>query len=159
MTPTIQVGQPFPQFSLANQDRQTMRLSDFAGKWLVVYVYPKDDTPGCTLEGRGFSAALEDFEKAGARVVGLSSDDVESHKDFCNKFSFRMPLLADPDATLLKAAGVGQSEFKGSMYWNRETFLIDPKGIVRKIYKNVKPQDHEKEVLEDIRRMSGSSAA
>jgi peroxiredoxin Q/BCP len=150
----LDVGQPFPNFSLPNQDNQMTRLADFAGHWLVVYVYPKDDTPGCTLEGKGFSAALADFEKANARVVGLSADDPASHKDFCNKFSFRMPLLADTRAELLKAAGVGQSDYKGTMYWNRVTYLVDPKGITRKIYREVKPQDHEKAVLADIKSMS-----
>ena len=147
----IQEGKPFPPFSLPNQDNQMMKNSDFSGKWLVVYVYPKDDTPGCTLEGRGFSAAKPDYDRAGAVVVGLSEDDVASHKSFCNKFSFTIPLLADSKAELLKAMGVGQSDYKGTMYWNRETALIDPKGNVRKIYKNVKPQDHEKEVLADIK--------
>ena len=147
----LETGQPFPHFNLPNQDNQMTKLSDFAGHWLVVYVYPKDDTPGCTIEGRGFSAALGDFEKANARVVGLSADDTASHKSFCTKFDFRMPLLADTKAELLTAAGVGQSDYKGTMYWNRVTYLIDPKGITRKIYRDVKPQDHEKMVLEDIR--------
>src|SRR5436305_13328615 len=104
----LEVGSPFPKFSLPNQDGKTVTLSDFAGKWLVVYVYPKDDTPGCTLEGRGFSAAKSDFDKLNAKVVGLSEDDASSHKSFCNKYGFTIPLLADTRAELLNAMGVGQ---------------------------------------------------
>ena len=146
----LNVGQPFPNFSLPNQDKQITRLQDFAGKWLVVFVYPKDDTPGCTIEGRGFSAAYEDFKRVNTCVVGLSADDSDSHKSFCNKFSFKMPLLADTKEELLKMAQVGQSEFKGTLYWNRVTYLIDPNGIIRKIYRDVKPQGHEKAVLNDL---------
>lgn len=146
----LNVGQPFPNFSLPNQDKQMTRLQDFAGKWLVVFVYPKDDTPGCTIEGRGFSAAYEDFKRVNACVVGVSADDPDSHKSFCNKFSFKMPLLADTKEELLNMAQVGQSEFKGTLYWNRVTFLIDPNGIVRKIYRDVVPQGHEKAVLNDL---------
>ncbi len=147
----LHIGQPFPDFSLPNQDKQIVRLRDFAGKWLALFVYPKDDTPGCTIEGRGFSAAYEDFKRVNARVVGVSADDPDSHKSFCNKFDFKMPLLADVKGDLLNMAEVGQSEYKGTMYWNRVTYLIDPKGLVRKIYRDVKPQDHEKAVLADIR--------
>jgi peroxiredoxin Q/BCP len=151
----IKVGQEFPKFALPNQDNQTMKLSDFGGKWVVVFVYPKDDTPGCTLEGRGFSAAKAEFDSANAVVLGLSEDDVESHKNFCNKFSFTIPLLADPQASLLNALGITQSEWKGTKYWDRTTFLVDPKGVVRKVYANVKPEGHEREVLRDVQSMQG----
>ncbi len=130
-----------------------MKLADFAGKWLVLYVYPKDDTPGCTLEGRGFTASKPAFDAINAVVVGLSQDDVASHKKFCDKFSFTIPLLADTQATLLKALGVQQSEYKGTMYWNRVTFIADPKGVVRKVYPNVKADGHEKEVLADLHQL------
>lgn len=147
----IQAGQPFPNFSLPNQDNQRLALKDFSGKWLVVFVYPKDDTPGCTLEGKAFSASKPEFEKLGAIAVGLSQDDVRSHKDFCNKFDFTVPLLADTEAHLLKAVGIGQSEYKGTFYWDRTTFLVDPQGMVRKVYEKVRPDGHEKQVLEDIK--------
>ena len=84
----IQAGQPFPKFSLPNQDGKTVSLSDFAGKWLVVYVYPKDDTPGCTIQGKSFTATKADFDAAGIAVVRVSQDDIASHKNFCNKFAF-----------------------------------------------------------------------
>jgi thioredoxin-dependent peroxiredoxin len=154
----LESGSPFPQFSLPNQDGNTVNLSDFAGKWLVVYIYPKDDTPGCTIQGKSFTTTRADFQAAGIEVVGVSQDDVASHKDFCNKFGFTIDLLADTNATLLRAAGVGQSDYKGTMYWNRTSFVIDPKGIVRKVYENVKPDGHERTLLADIKSMQGKQA-
>jgi peroxiredoxin Q/BCP len=149
----LAVGQSFPDFNLQNQDHEPMSLRDFRGKWVVLFVYPKDDTPGCTLEGKSFSAAKEQFTQVGAVAIGLSEDDAESHKNFCTKHGFTVPLLADPKAELLKQAGVTQSEHKGVMYWDRTTFLIDPSGLVRKVYEKVKPEGHEKQVLEDIKRL------
>src|SRR6185436_3004383 len=101
----LKAGDPFPNSSLQNQDGKTVSLGDFAGKWLVVYFYPKDDTPGCTIQGKSFTATKADFDAAGINVVGVSQDDVDSHKSFCDKFSFTIDLLADTNATLLKAAG------------------------------------------------------
>ena len=86
-------------------------------------------------------------------MVGLSADDVKSHKSFCDKFSFTVPLLADTKAQLLKALGVGQSEFKGNSYWDRVTFLVDPKGVIRKVYPKVKPDGHDQEVLRDLQEL------
>ena len=149
----LEVGTAFPNFSLPNQDGKTVSLSDFAGKWLVVYVYPKDDTPGCTIQGKSFTATHAEFQSAGIEVVGVSQDDVASHKSFCNKFGFTIDLLADPGGSLLGAAGVGQSEYKGTMYWNRTSFVIDPQGTVRKIYSNVNPEGHERVLLEDIKAL------
>src|SRR5262245_19724741 len=106
----LEPGSQFPNFSLPNQDDKTVKLSDFAGRWLVVYVYPKDDTPGCTIQGKSFTASKSDFDEAGISVVGVSQDDVASHKNFCDKFAFTIDLLADTDAELLRACGVGQSE-------------------------------------------------
>ena len=151
----LEPGTPFPNFSLPNQDGKTVTLKDFAGKWLVVYVYPKDDTPGCTIQGKSFTATKQDFESAGIKVVGVSQDDVASHKNFCNKFGFTIDLLADTEARLLNAMGAGQSEYKGTMYWNRTSFVIDPQGVVRKIYTNVKPDGHEQVLLNDIKTMQG----
>jgi len=151
----LQPGDAFPNFSLPNQDGKTVSLKDFAGKWLVVYVYPKDDTPGCTIQGKSFTATRSDFQAAGIEVVGVSQDDVASHKNFCNKFAFTIDLLADTNATLLNAMGAGQSEYKGTMYWNRTSFVIDPQGKLRKVYTNVKPEGHEKALLEDIKALQG----
>lgn len=148
-----EIGQRFPNFSLQNQDGNSVTLDDFAGKWLVLYVYPKDDTPGCTIQGKSFTATKQEFDDANVSVVGVSADDVESHKNFCDKFSFTIDLLADPNHELLAAAGVGQSEYKGTMYWNRTSFVIDPKGVLRKVYEKVNPEGHERVLLDDIKAM------
>jgi peroxiredoxin Q/BCP len=152
-----EVGQRFPDFGLPNQDGRTVSLNDFANKWLVVYVYPKDDTPGCTIQGKSFTATKQEFDDANIAVVGVSEDDVESHKSFCNKFAFTIDLLADPDHELLNAAGVGQSDYKGTMYWNRTSFVIDPSGKLRKIYEKVNPQGHERVLLDDIKAMQAGT--
>jgi len=154
-----QVGEKFPNFSLQNQDGKTTTLSDYAGKWLVVYVYPKDDTPGCTIQGQSFTASKQDFDDEGIAVVGVSADDVGSHKDFSNKFGFTIDLLADPEHKLLQEAGVGQSEYKGTTYWDRTSFVIDPTGTVRKIYQKVNPEGHHEVLLNDIKEMKNSQAA
>ena len=150
---TAEVGKRFVDFNLQNQDGKVTTLDDFAGKWLVVYVYPKDDTPGCTIQGKSFTASKQEFDDANIAIVGVSADDVESHKDFCNKFSFTIDLLADPNQELLKAAGVGQSEYKGTMYWDRTSFVIDPAGNLRKVYEKVNPEGHERVLLDDIKAM------
>ena len=151
----LEIGKPFPSFTLQNQDGKTVKLDDFRGKWLVVYVYPKDDTPGCTIQGKSFTASRSEFDAANVAVVGVSEDDVASHKSFCNKFSFTIDLLADPKKELLGAAGVGQSEYKGTMYWDRTSFVIDPSGMLRKTYLQVKPDGHERQLLQDIAALKG----
>jgi thioredoxin-dependent peroxiredoxin len=151
-------GNPFPNFSLPNQDGKVTKLSDFAGSWLVIYFYPKDDTPGCTIQGKAFTATKADFDTAGIKVVGVSADDVASHKNFCNKFSLTVEFLADTDSSLMKALGLGETEWKGMKFWERSTFVIDPKGIVRKAYEKVNPEGHEKVLLEDIAALKAKAA-
>jgi peroxiredoxin Q/BCP len=152
----IEAGKPFPSFALPNQDNHTVKLEDFRGKWLVVYVYPKDDTPGCTIQGKSFTASKADFDDANIAVVGVNADDVASHKSFCTKFGFTIDLLADTDAKLLRAAGVPQVDYKGTLYWGRTSFVVDPSGTLRKVYEGVKPEGHEKVLLEDIRSMQAA---
>jgi len=147
----LQAGNAFPDFSLPNQDGKITRLSDFAGKWLVVYFYPKDDTPGCTIQGKSFTASKADFDAAGIQIVGVSADDAASHKNFCNKFSFNVDLLADTSSGLMKNLGIGQAEWKGMKFWERTTFVIDPKGVIRKVYEKVNPEGHEQVLLRDIK--------
>lgn len=149
----LDVGQSFPDFSLLNQAGETRSLGNYQGQWLVLYVYPKDDTPGCTIQGKSFTSTKAEFEKEGVIVVGLSADDVNSHKNFCEKFSFTIELLADPKAVLLEKTGIGQKTFKGNLYWNRTTFLIDPKGKIQKIYTNVVPEGHEQIILKDLKEL------
>jgi peroxiredoxin Q/BCP len=155
----LEAGNPFPNFALPNQDGKTVRLDDFAGHWLVVYFYPKDDTPGCTIQGKAFTASKADFDEAGIKVVGVSQDDVASHKNFCNKFAFTIDLLADTNAELMRDLGIGQSEWKGMKFWERTSFVVDPNGIVRKVYAKVNPEGHEKTLLDDIREMQREAAA
>jgi len=152
----MQAGNSFPNFSLPNQDGKTTRLSDFAGKWLVVYFYPKDDTPGCTIQGKSFTASKADFDKAGIQILGVSADDAASHKNFCNKFAFNIDLLADTDSSLMKALGIGQAEWKGMKFWERTSFVVDPKGIIRKVYEKVSPEGHEQILLRDIKALQQS---
>ena len=151
----IDTAQKLPEFSLENQDGQTRTNASYAGKWLALYIYPEDDTPGCTIQGKSFTASKSEFDAANVAVVGVSEDDVASHKSFCNKFSFTIDLLADPKKELLGAAGVGQSEYKGTMYWDRTSFVIDPSGVLRKTYLQVKPDGHERQLLQDIAALKG----
>lgn len=155
----LQAGQAFPNFSLPNQDGKTVKLGDYAGKWLVVYFYPKDDTPGCTTQGRSFTATKGDYDAAGVSVLGVSEDDVTSHKNFHHKFAFAIDLLSDTKHDLLKACGIGQSEYKGKMYWDRTSFVIDPEGVIRKVYTNVNPEGHERVLLDDIAQMKKEANA
>lgn len=152
-------GDVFPDFSLPNQDGAVVNRTDLIGKWVILYVYPKDDTPGCTIEGKEFSAGKENFDKLNAVILGLSEDGVASHKDFCNKYNFTIDLLADEGGKLLKEAGVEQTDYKGTMYWSRTTFIIDPKGHVAKVYDKVKAEGHEKQVLEDLKELQKQPVA
>jgi peroxiredoxin Q/BCP len=154
----LSAGNPFPNFSLPNQNGKTTNLSDFAGHWLVVYFYPKDDTPGCTTQGKSFTATKADFDAAGIKVVGVSADDVTSHRNFHHKFAFTIDLLSDTGSTLMKTLGLGQSEWKSMKFWDRTTFVVDPKGIVRKVYEKVNPEGHEKVLLADISAMQAKAA-
>jgi len=154
----LSAGNPFPEFALPNQDGRTVRLSDFAGQWLVVYFYPKDDTPGCTIQGKSFTATKDDFDAAGITVLGVSADDVASHKNFCSKFAFTIDLLSDPDASLMQALGIGQAEWKGMKFWERTTFVIDPEGVIRAVYEKVNPEGHEKILLDDVTKLQAKAA-
>jgi thioredoxin-dependent peroxiredoxin len=154
----MQAGIPFPNFSLPNQDGKITRLSDYAGHWLVVYFYPKDDTPGCTVQGKAFSEGKSDFDAADIKIVGISADDVSSHKDFCTKFAFTIDLLADTNSQLMKTLGLGQSEWKGMKFWERTTFVVDREGVIRKVYERVNPEGHEKVLLNDIKSLSTAAA-
>jgi peroxiredoxin Q/BCP len=149
----MQAGSRFPDFSLPNQDGKITKLSDFAGHWLVVYFYPKDDTPGCTIQGKSFTATKCDFDAAGIKVVGVSADDTVSHNNFSTKFAFTIDLLSDTNSGLMKVLGLGQSEWKGMKFWERTTFVVDPKGVIRKVYEKVNPEGHEQVLLQDIQAL------
>jgi thioredoxin-dependent peroxiredoxin len=154
----LSAGHPFPNFSLPNQDGKTVTLSDFAGQWLVIYFYPKDDTPGCTIQAKSFTATKADFDAAGVKVIGASADDVASHKNFCNKFAFTIDLLSDTGGKLMKSLGIGQAEWKGMKFWERSSFVVDPNGVIRKVYEKVNPEGHERVLLDDIEGMKAKAA-
>ena len=123
------------------------------GRWAIFYVYPKDDTPGCTIQGKSFTQEKDKFSEINTSIYGISVDDVESHKNFCNKFGFTITLLADTEAKLLNAMEIGQSEWKGTKFWNRSTIIVDPAGVVQKTYENVDPAGHEQLLLTEIKAL------
>ena len=141
-----QVGQEAPKVDLPSQDGSKVNLSDFHGKWVVLYFYPKDNTPGCTIEAHNFQRDLSKYQDKNAVILGVSVDSSESHQDFCTKQSLTFKLLADPDKKVVSEYG-SLSE-KG--YASRNTFLIDPHGKIAKVWTGVKPQEHSDEVLAAI---------
>jgi peroxiredoxin Q/BCP len=151
----LKAGDKLPSFTLENQDGIARTLASYEGKWVVLFVYPEDDTPGCTIETRAFTASKPDFDAVGAALVGLSADDVASHKRFCGKFSLTVELLADPQKALLGPLGIGQTPWNGKLFFDRTTFLVDPSGIIRKVYEKVDPRGHEKAVLADLVALKG----
>lgn len=151
--PIPKEGSKAPAFSLPDQDGKVRALSGYKGKWLVLYFYPKDDTPGCTIEAQVLGDSITKFRKLGAEVIGVSADTVASHKKFCDKFSIPFPLIADEGKELVKAYGVwGKKQMMGREYMGirRTTFVIDPSGKVARVYENVKPAVHAGELLEDL---------
>lgn len=149
----IHINQPAPSFSLLDQDEKTHTLEQYKGKKVLLYFYPKDDTPGCTTEACNFRdnhAALHD---AGLVVLGVSKDTPKSHKKFAQKYELQFPLLSDVDGVVCEAYGVWRKKkFMGREYMGieRVSFLIDEKGNIEKIYETVKPKEHTQEVKEDI---------
>jgi peroxiredoxin Q/BCP len=153
----LTVGSKAPDFSLKDQDGSTHSLKEHAGKWLLIYFYPKDDTPGCTTEACGIRDHWHEFEAAGLTVLGVSTDSVKSHEKFAAKHELPFPLLADEEKKMVEAYGVwGKKKFMGREYLGtmRWSFLIDPKGIIKKVYENVKPDEHAEEVLGDLKTFS-----
>jgi|TARA_B100001750_G_C15194374_1_gene440464 peroxiredoxin Q/BCP len=147
----ITEGQSLPKFQLSDSDGNTIKSSDLKGKKLVIYFYPKDFTPGCTIEADEFSKDYSKFQKAGIEIIGISKDDVESHKKFCVKMKIPYILLADTETTVSKMFGVwGKKNFMGKEYMGikRSTFLVNENGKIFKIFEKVKAKGHSKEVLE-----------
>src|SRR3954468_6956549 len=146
----IEEGKPAPDFELATDTGERVKLSDYRGRPVVLYFYPKDDTPGCTVEACGFRDATDAFEKRGAVILGVSPDDEASHVKFKQKYSLPFPLLADPEHEVAEQYGVwGEKNYAGKTYWgvSRTTFVIDGEGNVAKVMKNVKPDGHPEQVL------------
>jgi peroxiredoxin Q/BCP len=156
MTTTLKEGQAAPEFSAPTQDGDAISLKGLKGKFIVLYFYPKDDTPGCTREACSFRNSWELLHKAGAVVLGVSPDDVYSHKKFARKYKLQFPLLADETKKIVEDYGVfGEKDFMGKKYMGvfRTTFLIGPEGNIRKIWTDVKAEDHAAEVLSALKEV------
>jgi peroxiredoxin Q/BCP len=146
----IEEGKPAPDFELTSESGETVRLSDLRGKPVVLYFYPKDDTPGCTTQACGIRDSYGEFERAGAVVLGVSPDDESSHVKFREKYELPFTLLADTDHAVAEQYGVwGEKKYMGREYMgvNRSTFVIDADGNVKKVMHDVKPATHADDVL------------
>ncbi len=148
-----EVGEAAPDFNLLDQDGESYQLKDFAGKWLVLYFYPKDDTPGCTQEACAFRDDLSKLTKLGAQVVGISVDDGASHAEFAKKYHLPFPLLADSNGEVAAKYGALMDLFVFKIA-KRYTFLIDPQGKVAKVYLKVETSRHSTEIIEDLKQLS-----
>jgi len=140
-------------FSLPDQNGITHTLTQYKGKWVVLYFYPKDDTPGCTKEACNFRDASGDYQKLGAIILGVSKDSVVSHKKFADKYHLNFPVLSDESTKVIKAYDAwGEKKFMGRTFAGvlRTTYLIGPDGNVFKVYKNVNPLAHSSEILRDL---------
>jgi thioredoxin-dependent peroxiredoxin len=140
----VEEGKPAPDFELESDSGETVKLSDLRGKPVVLYFYPKDDTPGCTRQACGIRDAWTEFQRAGAEVYGISADTQASHERFRSKYSLPFTLLADPDNKLAEPYGVGR---EGKRSYERSTFVIDADGKVAKAMRRVKPDTHAADVL------------
>lgn len=150
---TVEAGKKAPAFTLPDQNGEKVKITDFKGQWVVLYFYPRDNTPGCTTEACDFSGGLKAFEKLNAVVIGVSPDSVESHRKFADKFKLKITLLSDPDKKALEkygAYGVKKMYGKETKGVIRSTFLIDPKGTVAHAWRNVKAKGHAEKVREKL---------
>ena len=144
------VGSKAPDFTLKSQEGKTVSLKDFKGQWVVLYFYPKDMTQGCTIEAHNFQRDQDQYTAKHAAIVGVSADTVDSHVQFCTKENLTFKLLADPDKTVIGSYG---SLAGNGAVAARNTFLIDPDGVIRKVYTQVKPMPHSEEVLAALGEM------
>lgn len=149
----LQLGSAAPEFKLQDQNGKTHELKDYRGKWVTLYFYPKDQTPGCTTQACEFRDNIFAYREAGAVILGVSVDDVESHKKFAAKHGLPFPLLADSTRETAKKYGVLKSYLGTMELAKRDTFLIDPNGRIVKHYADVDPKGHSKIVLDDIKGM------
>ena len=153
----LKINSQAPNFKLLSTSKENYSLKNSLGKYVVIYFYPKDDTPGCTIETNDFNKLLSKFEKLDCEIYGISKDNIKSHDKFRDKFKIKFNLLADEEIKVLKKYKVwGKKKFMGREFMgiNRTTFLIDKKCKIIKIWENVKVKDHAKEVLETLKKFS-----
>ena len=153
------VGKPAPAFKLQDQAGRRHSLADYKGKWVALYFYPKDDTPGCTTQACGFRDNVFAFNREGAVIVGISVDEVASHKEFAEKHSLPFTILADSDKSVTRSYGVLKTYLGVMEMARRDTFIIDPQGRVAKHYESVNPEGHSQVVLADIKALKAAAAA
>lgn len=153
--------QKAPNFTLRDQDNFERTLTEYAGRWLVIYFYPKDDTPGCTKEACNFRDARDVIADLGdVMVLGISKDSVAKHKKFADKYNLHFTLLSDPEAETIKAYGAwGMKKFMGREFEGilRNTYIINPEGYIAKTYENVSPDTHIKEILDDLKTLKAAA--
>lgn len=142
-----------PDFTLPNSDGHETSLGDYAGKWVVLYFYPKDDTPGCTIEACSLRDARDTLTQMGADVVGVSKDDVSAHEKFKANHSLNFTLLTDSDGAVIDSYGAWGKKMFGNEGILRKTFIIDPSGMVRKVYGRVTPLGHGDQVIADLKTL------
>ena len=148
-TPAPAVGSNAPAFSLPNQEGGQISLNDFKGKWVVLYFYPKDFTSGCTIEAHNFQRDIDKYTQKKAVIVGVSVDTVDSHKGFCAKEGLNFKVLSDSSHEVTQKYG-SIMEYNGMILSARNTFLIDPSGVIKKVYIKVNPSSHSEQVLADL---------
>jgi peroxiredoxin Q/BCP len=149
-------GSKAPEFTLPDQEGKLHSLSDYLGKWVLIYFYPKDDTPGCTIEAKSVRDEFPHFEKLSAVVLGISTDAVKSHEKFAKKYDLPFTLLADEQKEVVEKYGVwGEKKFMGRTYMgtSRVSFLVNPDGMIAKVYESVKPAEHVAQVLADLKAL------
>lgn len=141
-------------FSLPDEQGEYHKLSDYLGKWVILYFYPKDNTSGCTTEACNFRDNFRLFEEQGVVILGVSKDSIASHKKFSIKYHFPFRILSDEKGDIIKSYGAwGKKKFLGKLFSGtlRKTFIIDPEGEIRKIYEKVNPEEHAKQILQDLK--------
>ena len=144
---------PAPDFSLADHEGNLHALADYQGQWLVLYFYPKDDTPGCTVEACSMRDARDTLAELGAQIIGISKDEPSSHEKFKAKFSLNFTLLSDPEGDVIEAYDSWGPKMFGKLGIQRKTFIIDPAGQVVKVYGRVTPQGHGDQVIADLKQL------
>lgn len=146
-----------PTFTLPDSNGKLHSLTDYAGKWIVLYFYPRDDTPGCTAEACSLRDARDDMAALGAEIVGISKDEASDHEKFKAKYSLNFTLLSDPKGEVIDAYGAWGKKMFGKEGILRKTFIIDPQGVVQKVYGRVTPLGHGEQVLEELRRLQANA--